>query len=191
MLPNIRDDLETFVAQVTELRASRFGRNVLAQDTVTLRTEGPFHDVEFVGVDDEELRSFLLGCRLLIQNNERISIFNIWTICKEAMGFSECFAPINAQRWMLNDFLDQQASFADHAGESVTHREVLETFLYGSYAHFDREHAARLRQWRTSPPAYSALKLTFVLVLKVLLQTSGAMCDKIETWLENERDTAR
>jgi hypothetical protein len=63
----IRDDLEMFVAHVKELRSSRFGRNVLAQNAVTLRADEVFGTVEFVGVDDDELRSFLLGCRLLIK----------------------------------------------------------------------------------------------------------------------------
>jgi hypothetical protein len=189
MSPVIRDDLETFVAHVKELRSSRFGRHVLAQSAVTLRTDEVFDTVEFVGVDDDELRSFLLGCRLLIQDNERISIFNIWTACRNLMDISECFAPINAQRWMLNDFLDQEASIADHAGKSLTHREILKTFLYGSYAHLDRTQAERLQQWQTSPAAYYSLKLTFFLVLKVLLQTSGVMSEHIATWLQRERDT--
>lgn len=189
MSPVTRDNLETFVAHVKELISSRFGRNVLAQNAVTLRTDQAFDTVEFVGVDDDELRSFLLGCRLLIQDNERISVFNIWTACRNLMDISECFAPINAQRWMLNDFLDQEASIADHAGRSLTHREILKAFLYGSYAHLDRIQAERLQQWQTSPAVNYSLKLTFFLVLKVLLQTSAVMSEHVATWLQRERDT--
>jgi hypothetical protein len=191
MTPQIRDDLETFVAHVKHLRSSKFGRNVLAQDAVTLRTRGAFEDVEFVGLDDDELRSFLLGCRMLIQNNDRISVSNVWSACKELIRPPEAFAPINAQRWMLNDFLDQPASFADHTRKSLTHAEILKTFLYGNYAHVERAHAARLRQWQTSPSTYAALKLTFILVLKALLQTAGAMADGIETWLTNDRSVTK
>jgi hypothetical protein len=182
MSRDIRDDLEAFVSQVTALKASRFGRKVLAQESVTLRTSRAFSDVEFIGVDEEEFRSFLLSCRLLYQNNERISIFNIWTACKNIMGVSERFAPINAQRWMLNDYLDQVATIADHAGNSVTNREILETFLYGSYAHLNRKHGATLRQWQSSPRQYYPLKLMFILAVKILLQTAGKISGEIEAW---------
>lgn len=187
MSRDIRDDLEAFVSHVAELKASRFGRKVLAQESVTLRTSRAFSDVEFVGVDEEEFRSFLLGCRLLYQNNERISIFNIWTACKNIMGVSEHFAPINAQRWMLNDYLDQVATIADHAGDSLTNREILETFLYGSYAHLDRTHGATLQQWQSSPRQYYPLKLMFILTVKILLQTAGNMSREIETWISEHR----
>jgi hypothetical protein len=189
MPPDIRDDLEAFVALVKELRSSRFSHNVLAQDAVTLRTRGVFDDVEFVGVDDDEMRSFLLGCRLLIQNNDRVSLGNIWKACNDFADISERFPAINAQHWMLNDFLDQHAPVtADETGTSVTHREILTTFLYGSYAHLERTHAARLRRWQSSPATYHVLKLTFILVLKVLLQTAGAIADNVEISLRNERD---
>lgn len=186
MSRDTREDLEAFISHVAELKASRFGQKVLAQKSVTLRASRAFSDVEFVGVEEDEFRSFLLGCRLLYQNNERISIFNIWTACKNTMGVSERFAPINAQRWMLNDYLDQAATIADHAGKSLTNREVLETFLYGSYAHLDRKHGATLREWQSSPRQYYPLKLMFILAVKILLQTAGNMSSEIETWISEQ-----
>lgn len=183
-----REDFEAFISHIAELKSSRFCRKVLNQHGVTMRTRGASDTVEFVGVDEDEFRSFLLGCRLLYQNNERISIFNIWTACKEHMGLSKFFVPIDARRWMLNDYLDQDAPIADHAGNSLTNRQILEAFLYGSYAHIERKHAARLRQWQTSPHQYHALKLMFILALKILLQTAGVMRDEIEAWLSHQRE---
>ena len=180
------EDLQAFVSHVRELRQSRFGQKVLAQSTVTMRTGGAFDEVEFVGVDEEELCRFLLGCRLLIQNKERISVFNIWTACKSFMGVSDSFGPINTQRWMLNDYLDTPATIADHTGTSLTNRQIVDTFLYGSYAHLDRARGARLREWQSAPRQYYPLKLMFILALKVLLQTSGVISDEIEAWTSNE-----
>jgi hypothetical protein len=175
------EDLQAFVSHAKELRQSRFGQKVLAQSTVTVQTDGGF-----VGADEEEFRSFLLGCRLLIQNNERVSVFKIWTTCKSLMGVSDAFAPINAQRWMLNEYLDKPAPIPDHTGASLTNRQIVDTFLYGSYAHLDRTNAARLRAWQSSPRQYYPLKLMFILALKVLLQTSGAISDVIEAWISND-----
>lgn len=184
------EDLHAFVSHIGELRHSRFGQKILAQNTVTMRIGGSYDYVEFVGVDEEEFRSFLLGCRLLIQNNERISVFNVWTTCKSLMGVSDGFAAINAQRCMLNDYLDTPAPITDHTGASLTNRHILDTFLYGSYAHLDRAHSARIRDWQTSPRQYYPLKLTFIMALKVLLQTSGAISDQIEAWTSNEPNVA-
>lgn len=64
MPPDVRDDLERFAGLVKEPRSCRFGCHVLTQDAVILPTRGDFDDVEFVGVHDDEMRSFLLGCRL-------------------------------------------------------------------------------------------------------------------------------
>jgi hypothetical protein len=185
MSSDLLEDLLTFVSHVQELRQFRFGQKVLARSTVTLRSAGT-DQPEFVGLDEEEFRSFLLGCRLLIQNNERISVFNVWKGCEALMGISESFTPINANRWMLNDYLDREAPIVDHNGDSLTNRQILETFLYGSYAHLERAHVARLREWRSVPNQYYPLKLMFILALQVLLKTCGAISEQIEIWISNE-----
>jgi hypothetical protein len=188
MSPVTRDNVETFVADVKELISSRFGRNVLAQNAVTLRTDQAFDTVEFVGVDDDELWSFLLGCRLLIQDNERISGFQHLDCLPKSDGHfgmlrcDQC-AEMDAERLSRPRSVD-----CGSRRETLTHREILKAFLYGSYAHLDRIQAERLQQWQTFPAVNYSLKLTFFLVLKVLLQTSGVMSEHVATWLQRERD---
>lgn len=147
-------------------------------------------DVEFVNVDEEEFYSFLLRCRLLIDNKEAISIANIWSACESLMSNSSHFLTINAQRRMLNDYLDQEAAIVDHAGNALKNRDILWTFLYGRYAHLNKDHAARLRQWETEPRQYYPLKLMFIVGLKVLLETSGVIRDEIDKWLQTPSQVA-
>ena len=87
---------------------------------------------------------------------------------------------------MLNEYLDQSAPIADHTGNAITNLEILNSFLYGSYAHFNREYENSLKQWQSEPRQYYPIKLLFILALKVLIQTSGAMSDEIAAWLISE-----
>ena len=105
---------------------------------------------------------------MLIQNNERISIGNIWAIFKDVIKDPDWFVKINPPRWMLNDYLNQDLLFLDPSKTIQTNRQLLDTFLYGNYAHMNRDHRARFKAWQDHKNFHS-LKLQFLLGLKVIL----------------------
>jgi hypothetical protein len=47
-------------------------------------------------------------------------------------------------------------------GEPITHWKVLETFLYGKFAHVNPAHRETLKQWRALPDLYGEVLLDFV-----------------------------
>lgn len=186
LTPEQREDLAEFVEQVNQLRSSRFGQRVLSQRSVTLQSVGD-NEPKLMNFDEEECRSFLLGCRMLMQNNERISIGRVWILFKDVIQEADWFVRINPPRWMLNDYLDQEMIFAEPTGDIATNRQLVDTFLYGSYAHLNRDHRKRFKTWEADPQFHS-LKLLFLLGLKVILEMSGRMSDTVEDYLAEERN---
>jgi|GEM_PF-2424219 len=181
-----REDLVEFVAQVGQLKSSKFGQRVLSQPTLTMRSTGGSNLVEIVNFDEDEFRSFLLGCRMLIQNNERISAFNIWTIFKDTIKDFDWFARVNPPRWTLNEYLDQEMILSEPTGEVKTNRQLVDTFLYGAYAHLNRDHQRRFRVWKALPQFHS-LKLLFLLGLQELLKTTVEMASVVEDYLSQNK----
>ena len=183
------EDLKEFVHHVHDLTRTRFAKAVLSQKTITLRHIGVPRAGEIVNFDEEDLRSFLLGCRLLLQNNERVSIRRIWMIFKDRIKDDAWFIRINPPRWMLNDFLDQDAMFTTPSVGSVTNRLLLETFLYGSYVHLNTRHRKRFRRWEAHDQ-YPFMKLLFLTVLQVLYKCSFDMASVVSDWLADNPSTA-
>lgn len=179
------EDLKEFVRHVNILSNTRFAKALLSQKTITVRRTSASRVGEIVDFDEEDCRSFLLGCRLLLQDNERVSIRRIWKIFKNRLGDKMWFVKINPPRWMLNEFLDQETMFRTPSAGLVTNRLLLETFLYGSYAHLNKAHRKRFQQWE-SHEQFPFIKLVFLTVLQVLYKCSVDMASVISSWLADE-----
>ena len=175
---------------MSTLGRSRFAKAVLAQKNITLRMPGNSQEAEFLNFDEEDCRSFLLGCRFLLQDNERVSVRNIWRLFEARIADSAWFARINPPRWKLNDYLDQDAPFAVPGGGTITNRLLLYTFLYGSYAHHNREHRERLREWEASQQLMF-MKLLFLMALKVVYRCAAEMADVVSDWLASQPNATR
>jgi hypothetical protein len=183
-LEEIRNCRE-FVKQVRELRDSRFGRRVLAQKNIRLAAKADWADAQIINFDEEECRSFLLGCRLLIQNRDKISIQQIWSLFKEKIMDEKWFVRINPPRWMLNDFLNQEVMFGDDSGRPITNQMVLDTFLYGSYAH--KDHHDRFERWQSEPKVFHPLKLEFIMCLQALLNCALKMTEVVNDFVNSNK----
>ena len=181
------DDLQEFVQAVAELSTSRLGREVLSQRNITMRMSGNWSKIEIINFDEEGCSSFLLKCRLLIQNNERISLFRVWTLCEKRIANPDLFGRINPPRWMLNQYLDENSLFAVPGGGLITKRLLMDTFLYGSYAHLNRVHRRRFRQWQQDPKQFHVLKLEFVMGLQIVLKSAQLMAAVVSDWLAAQK----
>ena len=184
------EDLQEFQDLVEGLSCSRFGRGILAQETVTIQVCGFEDTPTILNFDEEDCRSFLLGCRMLLQKNERVSVFKIWSIFKDSICDDELFVQINPPRWMLNDYLDQGVPIATPNNEPLTNRLLVDTFLYGSYAHLNRRHRARLASWQEESRQYNSLKLCFIMALKVILDMSKRMSVVVRQYQEDPNNFA-
>lgn len=181
--PKDYNHLREFVSLVEQMQNLALTTRVLAKNEIILRMYGA--DSEILNFDEEECRSFLLDCRLLIQDNDRISIGCVWRIFKDRINDPEWFVRINPPKWKLNEFLEQQCSFAAPGGGTTTYRELLYTFLYGAYAHRGMNPKLRERflQWQTADQQFLFIKLQFLLILKVLIKTAIEMNDVVEEWM--------
>ena len=182
--------LKEFCELVRELRESKFGQRVLGSKPITVRGHAGFHDAEIVDFDEEECRSFLLSFRLLVQDNDKISIRCVWGIFKDKIKDDEWFRRVNPPKWMLNDFLDRPAMYQAPGGGEQSMRDVFETFLYGAYAHrlYSLEKREKYLSWKSSHRDYVIQKMLFLLCLHTALNMATRIETAIRQWLEqNEK----
>ena len=178
------DDLKEFVRLVRKLESSTFSKRLLSAQNISYQ-----HSVEsgnqgmILNFDEEECESFLLSCRLLMQNNERTSIQRVWALFHDNMRDHPSFVRINPARWKLNDYLDRVPAIPliDRAHSSGL---ILNTFLYGAYAHRNREKCQLLSEWEQDAQTFSMYKMTFLLALKVMLDCAKSLAAGVVEFLE-------
>jgi hypothetical protein len=177
------EDLREFVDLVGELKSTRFAQLVLALKQISYVHGGGATEGEFANFDEEECRSFILGCRLLMQDNERTSIRRVWVMFNDKVMRPDWFVKINPPRWMINDYLDRDAIIRAPDGATVTSRLIVETFLYGSYAHYNRVHRQRFKDWEATGHKFAQMKLWFLVALQVVLKNAVPMAAAVEQFL--------
>lgn len=159
--------LSEFVQHVDSLSQCRFASKILSNEALTLRKidDGPLH---FVDVDEDDCRSFLLGVRLLVQDRDGISLRKIWDIlaCVDDL---DLLKTVNQARAPVFLALDSPAMFADPKGNSITNQEVFDTFMYGGYAHRDKAHSKKFKEWEASEQ-FMSLKLIFLMSVRGLYE---------------------
>ena len=164
-----------FIQLVDELNDLRLAKKVLSFDSIIMQLKDR-SKVDILNFDEEDCRSFILSCRLLVQDNDKISIRCIDKIVSSGDYPEDGQQAISNERCRLNLSLDSYCAIsAPGCNEEITHRDVFETFLWGSYAHrcMDSELRAQYLDWNAEPRQYFALKLDFLLMLKILLESAS------------------
>lgn len=182
--------LKEFCELVRELRESKFGQRVLGAKSITVRGHDGLHDAEIVDFDEDECRSFLLSFRLLVQDNDNISIRCVWNIFKDKIIDPEWFVRVNPPKWMLNDFLEGQAMYAAPGGGDQTMREVFDVFLYGAYAHRNQapEKRTKYLAWKSNHRDYVIQKMLFLLCVKTTLDMAKLIEIATRDWIEQNEN---
>lgn len=166
------DDLREFVSHVESLASCRFSRTILSNEALRLQgtDSGP---MDFVDLDEDDCRSFLLGLRILVQNRDGLSLRKIWKILATADDL-ELLGSINRARSPVFLALDCPAMFGDPDGNTVSNQLVFDTFLYGCYAHLDKLHRKRFKEWNASS-SFPFLKLIFLMMVQIVYSQSIEM----------------
>jgi len=103
------------------------------------------------GPDEESIKAFILTLRFFIQNNERISIYNISKLINDLNINTEFKNDFNRARNDLNNDLDRSSNICIVInGKLLTQRDIFDTFLYGLYAHGNNTKAILLESWEKS-----------------------------------------
>lgn len=128
--------------------------------------------ITHIGPDEAVVREFVVTLRFFIQENERCSISRVAKIyeflpvsAEEKKAFAEC-------RTALNGFLDRPSHIV--LGTSpMTHRRIMEVFVYGNIAHANPEKEHVLASWKATPGLYLVMYDTFVYVIGEMLRAIG------------------
>jgi len=184
--PSFREVLQRFCAKVKELEGMRFYRESIASGvgyTMNWTRGGPLTH-QRNGPEEESIMAFLLSLRFFIQDNESISVRNVSRLINGAKVRPDLKAQFMDQRNGLNAYLDSSGSVnVVTNGVSLTRRTILETFIYGLYAHQSEKHANRLRGWRNSGvdvllrAEFDSIVLDFLLYLHNLRIAGRAILD--------------
>ncbi len=124
---------------------------------------------ERIGPNKNDFKSFLLDYRFFIQDNEVSSFRNLNKLYFEA--------PISekSRKWMevingdLNDFLDEWTGIT-HNELPLTRRIILDTFIYGGFAHANISKQTLFKNWQSVPPFFPLVEYEFVNTLSSVLR---------------------
>jgi hypothetical protein len=107
-------------------------------------------DSVFVGPEEESIEALVLTLRLFMQNNDGLSLRNMRNLYVSLRVSAELVADFSLQCEQLNRFLDSATNLSIKEGCQLTHRDVLEIFVYGTYAHVNARYRTIFEGIRTT-----------------------------------------
>ena len=168
--------LKLFNEKAALLRDSVFTQQSSHSDAGLTVSMGVDIPVTFtrIGPDDAAIREFVMTFRFFIQNNERCSIHKIATMYESLPVTDVQKDHIRDCREKVNEFLDR-ASYITLGTTPLTHRRIMDVFVYGNIAHSNTEKENVLESWRAVPGLYTTLYNEFVYVIGEVLRAIGFM----------------
>lgn len=179
----IINQLDLFSKTVSRIHNSDFIRDILSRDkigfTITSKT-GEKIDVMKRWPEENLVNGFLLPFRMLIQKNDPCSWRQICELVETLDVPSKYKDAFRDARINLNDYLDGSASLLVQFPEAPeTTRELLNTFLYGYYAHADQKFKKKLEQWKKYPWVFDILEYQFIIIILQVASLSYRMSELI------------
>jgi hypothetical protein len=167
--------LRLFNEKAQLLQKSRFVQMVFTEGsgvTVSYKQGQPLRVVKR-GADHEALAAFALTFRFFLQKSDGISLEQIEGLYQSLDVPEDVRSSLTENRKALNGFLDSASELALN-GQSITFRDVLETFIYGNLSHVNRGKEEVYKVWQAGP---------LVLVLEGYFETVLAEVLKFILWL--------
>lgn len=176
------ESLQIFVESATELEASNFVAQAKEGISTSMRQLGDRALLlERRGPEHEAVKALLLTVRFFCQDNET-SIRTTGVLVKGLAVSDSLKAEFAAMRGGLNMFLDAASPIKYQTSVGAdTNREIFDTFLYGSFAHANREKRRRVKSWEQRPYS-NDLRAQFDVILLRFVNVVSAMkavCVKI------------
>lgn len=169
------ETLKLFNDKVEELKKSSFVPKMKSTGyKVDYTGSKPFEIKEIRKPDIEARKAFVLTLRFFVQNNERISIANIYDVYCNSEGFELQTKIIESIRTALNQQLDKplQINPEHTGGKPITQRELFFTFLYADLSHASKKKRAIYQTW-SKYPTMPALDFYFDHVCFKILQAAN------------------
>lgn len=170
--------LELFCEKVDQLFRGSF-RTQARQDigSIVEWKEDKGWDSIYVGPTEESVAAAVLTLRFFIQNNESVSLHNMAALYSDLAVIDN----VRRSRWLdlrnrLNAFLDQPTSIAIDEGKCLTHRGVMELFIYGWLAHTNDPQRVQILKAYSQTPYFPVLQAEFAYVVKTVMDGLRQMC---------------
>ncbi len=177
------ETLEIFVESADELVNSSFLKQASngGIGTSISTPDGRMLAFDRTGPEHESVKALLLTIRFFCQDNET-SIRNVAGIVANMSVADTLKNQFSTSQAELNTYLDGSPSIGFPSGDgAATNREIFETFLYGTFAHANREKRRRVKAWRQQP-YFNDLRAVFDRILVEFVRAVAAMsntCQKI------------
>ena len=130
------------------------------------------------GPSAEAIDAFVLTFRFFIQNNEKISFYNMASVYRSQLISQVRREQFDKMRNDINNFLDSKTEMVVQqvndkkeqvSIETLTHRQIMDTFIYGGLSHADENKKKKLDSWLYFAPSAVTFNYLFVrAIVKVL-----------------------
>jgi hypothetical protein len=184
-----RTTLELFVEKVERL--AKYIRENDARNTIVINPGGLMG--VFRNGEDKEwqvastLDGFLVTFRMFVQPRDKIALYSLERVSQgqpkqqkpkllDIEGLSpDWYEKVKQAYTHIDDALNI-ARFS-YNGQSITRREILETFLYGDGVHINVTYRETLKQWRRLPDLFGDLQLEFTITLVFMFSQISAVAE--------------
>jgi hypothetical protein len=164
--------LRLFNEKSQELKEYSFINKALQPDagvTVNFDFEKNTLEANRIGADKESRAAMCLVLRFFLQPRDRIELHQIAELYQHLPVPNEDRRLVSKNLTIVDEFLDRPTEVALN-GIPITHRAVLETFLYGDQAHANPDKKAIFETWKEIGPIHAVLENFFEFAVCVVLR---------------------
>lgn len=181
------DRLRRFVATAEELLATRYVAHVLERKGTNLKIDFKVGELttKLNTPDKEASKAMILTARMFVQERDQISLDKVDSIAKGGSLSKEWTSLVTAICKKFNEYLDANA-LAKVDNVTVTRRDILETFLYGHYAHLNADKEELYQKWAKTPLLFQMYEFEFHSTLTAVFTTVAKISRLSKMELEGE-----
>ena len=149
--------------------------------------EEPSISIEYITPDTNARDALMITFRMFLQNNDRISLENMAKIDSDGDVTQDWKDHFVFARTFVNQYLAEIPDIdLRPEGTTLSARDVLDTFVYGEYAHTSKEKRDRYLKWKSEPVMFALISLAFDRVVSVVLKVVGYISALCELELEGK-----
>jgi hypothetical protein len=170
MREETKEVLHLFIEKVDRLLSLSFTRHMLqvADTSQRILFTGEGAEVFDFGPGDEAIDAFVLTFRFFIQDNERTSLRSLLNLLQDDQLSEWWKQEYTRIRSEVNTYLNTNPI---HFGpREISRRDVLEVFVYGGFAHANREKRRIFNEWKEDDVMFGLRKNDFVVTLSQVLK---------------------
>ena len=137
--------------------------------------------------DTDAVDALVMTFRMFMQKHDRISLRDMTKIVDDPDVSQEWKDHFTYARSVLNKYLDgSPAMDLRPEGKMLTGKVIVETFLYGEYAHTEKKHRDQYLKWKQDALMFSLICFAFDKVVIDMLKTINYVCGLCELELEGK-----